>query len=163
MESKQALSEVVATEPVDNGQSVAASVELDFASEMRQQNSEMREQMSEMRQQMQEQNSAVRQQFSELTHQMSLQSRQFHSMLSTLMLQGEEHQQMTSKQQHRYMQQATTAEHQALMDDTWQSVQLAGVTGIGEQQPAYDDTKHSVAMSHPISTKQSIVEQTRMS
>jgi hypothetical protein len=90
-------------------------------------------------------------------------------MLSTLMLQTEEHQQMTSKEQHRYslsatdMQQATTAERQALMDDTCQRVQVvAAVAGIGASQPADNGTKHNAAMPHQISTMQSAVEQTRI-
>jgi hypothetical protein len=95
-------------------------------------------------------------------------------MLSTLMLQGEEHQQMKSSQQHRYslsatdMQQATTAERQALMDDTCQSVQVAAaVADIGAPQPADDRTEQDAAMPHQtrystISTMQSAVEQTRI-
>jgi membrane-associated HD superfamily phosphohydrolase len=222
MDERQAMSEVVATQPGDKVQSVAASDEFDFASEVRQQltevrqqmsqqnsevrqqNSEVRQQMSqqhsevrqqlaevrqqnsEVRQQMSQQNSEVRQQIlkmvqqnSEVTQQVSLLSQMFHSALSALMLQTEEHQRMKSKEQHPYsvsatdMQQAKTTERHALMDDTCLSVQVVGTAaGIGAQRPADDRTEQDAAMPHQIShdagvphlisTMQSAVEQTRI-
>jgi hypothetical protein len=61
MDERQAMSEVVATQPGDKGQSVAASDELDFASEVRQQLAEVRQQMSQQNSEVSQQNSEVRQ------------------------------------------------------------------------------------------------------
>jgi hypothetical protein len=84
MDEKEALCEVIATQPRDNEQSVATSAKLDFASEVRQQikpqDLEMKRQNSEERQQIAEvrqaelkvsSNSELRQQNSELRQQMS--------------------------------------------------------------------------------------------
>jgi hypothetical protein len=195
MDERQAMSEVVATQPGDKGQSVAASDELDFASDvrqqltevrqqMRQQNSDVSQQLTEVRQQMSQQNSDVSQQLtevkqqilkmvqqnSEVTQQVSLLSQMFHSALSALMLQPEEHQRMKSIEQHPYsvsatedMQQAKTTERHALMDDSCQSVQVVGAAaGIGAQRPADDRTEQDAAMPHQMFTVQSAVEQTRI-
>jgi hypothetical protein len=165
MDERQAMNEVVSTHPSDNGESPAASDELDFASEVRQQLAEVRQQNSEVRQQI----SKVIQQNTEVTQQVSLLSQMFHNMQSTLMLQTEELQQMKSKEQHLYslsaadMQQAKTTERHALMDNTCQSVQVAGaVAGIGSQQPADNKKEQDVAMPHQISAMQSAVKQTRI-
>jgi septal ring factor EnvC (AmiA/AmiB activator) len=161
LDEKETLYEVIATQTRDNEQSVAVSAELDFASQVKQQfsenrrqNSEVRQQIAEVKQQMQELNSEVRQQFLELTQQMSLQSRQFHSLLSTLMLQGEEHQQIKSSQQHLHSlsttdtQHAATAERQALMDDTCHVQLAATAADIGAPRHADDRTEQDTAMLH---------------
>jgi hypothetical protein len=170
MDERQAMNEVVATQPSDSGQSTAASDELDFASEVRQQLTEVRQQMSqqnsevrqqlaevsqqnsELRQQMSQQNSEVRQQIlkmvqqnSEVTQQVSLLSQMFHSVQSAQMLQFE-HQLKKSKEQHRYsvsatdMQQAKTTERHALTDDTCQSVQVFDAAA-GIGAPKHADDK----------------------
>jgi hypothetical protein len=60
------------------------------------------------------------------------------------------------------MQQATTAERQALMDDTCQRVQaVAAVAGIGASQPADMARKHNAAMLIK-SLPCSLLEQTRI-
>jgi hypothetical protein len=52
MNEKEALKEIVATQPGDSGQyCVAVSEKLDFASEVKQQFSEVRQQISELTQQ----------------------------------------------------------------------------------------------------------------
>lgn len=148
MDEKDALNEIIAVQLGDKQQSVAASEELDFTSEVKQQLSDVRQQMSD------------------LTQQVSVLSRQLHSMLSTLMLQTEIHQEMTSRQQYSYglsaanTQQATAAERQALLDDTCQRVQvIAAVAGIGASEPAAGGTAHDASVPHSVSTKQSARQQ----
>lgn len=167
-DKNRAMDEAVATQSSYSDRCVAAPDVSDFASAVRQQILEMRQQNSDVKQQMTELAQQMSQQNSDMTQQMSTLSRQVHSMLNSLMLQTEVHQQMTLKDQHCNsliaidMQQATAAERQSLMDDTWQRVHVAAaVADIGAPHPADDGTKHNAAVPHQTSTMQSAVEHTR--